>query len=165
MTASSSDYQQQATPIQVKNINAQSIDLGDGAARPSISRGEVRTLRGFQKRLETKTDRMTRVAEATRTLQQHAVEQAAKVTRLRELAAGVKGGEKLLTALSRLEEAANVQASKAALIHKRAARAAEACRVLNTNADTRYGGIYKAVVDSPETSPAEMAYYREMAHA
>jgi hypothetical protein len=33
------------------------------------------------------------------------------------------------------------------------------------NTEGRYGGIYKAVVDSPETSPAEMKYYREMGYA
>jgi hypothetical protein len=154
-----------ARPVQVNNVNASHIELGEGAARQFISRGEVRTLRGFQKRLDGKTDRMTRVAEATRTLEQHAQEQVREVAFYRELAMGVKGGEKLLGALARLEEAATVQASKAAFIHKRAVRGAEACRVLNANAETRYGGIYKAVVDSPETTPAEMRYYREMSHA
>lgn len=151
-------------PVQVNSVNGNTINLGDGAARTSMNRGEVRTLRGFQKRLNTKTNRMTRVAEATRTLEQHAIDQARQVTVLRELAAEVKGGEKLLTALSRLEEAATIQAAKAAIIHKRAARAAESCRALKANTHTRYGGIYKAVVDSPETTPAEMSYYREMGH-
>ena len=108
---------------------------------------------------------MTTVAEATRTLEHHANEQAKQVTQLLEQARGVKGGQKLVASLSKLSEAANVQAAKAAEIHKRAVRSGEACKTLTDNTETRYGGIYKAVVDSPETTPAEMNYYREMSHA
>ena len=77
----------------------------------------------------------------------------------------MKGGEKLVASLAKLADAAQVQATKAAEINKRAVRSQEACKTLTANTETRYGGIYKAVVDSPETSPAEMNYYREMAHA
>lgn len=174
-TASSADYQQPVPPkpehapgpqpVQVTGTDATHIHLGDHADRSSISRGEVRTLRRFQQRLESKTDRMTQVAEASRTLEHHAKEQLKKVTELLEQARGIEGGEKLVAALTRLGEAAQVQVDKAAEVHKRATRGQEACKTLSANTETRYGGIYQAVVDSPETSPAEMNYYREMSHA
>jgi hypothetical protein len=173
--ASSADYQQAVPPkptqppgpqpVPVASIDASHIHLGPGAARPHISRGEVRTLRHFQNRLAAKNDSMTAVGEATRTLEQHATEQARQVTQLLEQAKTVKGGERLVAALTKLQEQADLQATQAAEIHKRAVRAAEGCKALSVNADTRYGGIYKAVVDSPETTPAEMTYYREMADA
>jgi DNA repair ATPase RecN len=173
--ASSADYQPPVPPqpdhapgpqpVPVTGIDATHVHLGDGAARDSISRGEVRTLRRFQQRLDAKTDRLTMVGEATRTLEQHANEQAKQVMELLEQARGVKGGDKLVAALAKLADAAQVQATKASEIYKRAVRSGEACKALHGNAETRYGGIYKAVVDSPETSPAEMNYYREMAHA
>ncbi|MFD9443399.1 hypothetical protein [Streptomyces sp. NPDC060001] len=152
-------------PVPVDHIDATHIRLGDGAARTHISRGEVRTLRSFQDRLTHKTDRMTRVAETTRVLEQHATEQAKQVTQLLEHAKGVKGGSKLVAALTKLEEAATVQAGKAADIHKRAARAAEACKALAASTETRYGAIYKAVADSGEDAPAKLSYYQEMTHA
>ncbi|MFE6412563.1 hypothetical protein ACFVOR_37150 [Streptomyces sp. NPDC057837] len=173
--ASSADYQQPVPPkptqppgpqpVTVTGTDTTHIHLGDNAARPSISRGEVRTLRRFQQRLDDKTTRMTLVAEATRTLEHHAKEQATKVTELLEQARAIEGGDKLVAALTKLQEAAQAQVDKAADVHKRAVRGQEACKTLKTNTDTRYGGIYQAVVDSPETSPAEHSYYREMADA
>ncbi len=159
------DHKPGPQPVPVTSIDATHVHLGDTAARPSISRGEVRTLRRFQQRLADKNDRMTQIAEATRTLEHHAQEQTKQITTLLEQARGVKGGEKLVASLTKLADAAEVQATKAAEIHKRAVRSQEACKTLTANTETRYGGIYKAVVDSPETSPAEMNYYREMAHA
>jgi urease gamma subunit len=156
------DHQPGPQPVPVTSVDATHVHLGDGADRASISRGEVRTLRNFQQRLNDKTERMTAVAEATRTLEQHAREQAKQVTELLEQARAVQGGEKVVAALTKLAEAAQVQETKAADIHRRAARSADACQALHANTETRYGGIYQAVKDSPETSPAEMAYYRDM---
>lgn len=173
--ASSADYQQPvppkpdhapgAQPIQVTGTDTDSIHLGGHADRSSISRGEVRTLGRFQQRLQGKTDRMTLVAEAARTLEHHAKEQIKKVTGYLEQARAMEGGEKLVAALTKLSEAAQVQADKAAEVHKRATRGQEACKTLNANTETRYGGIYKAVQDSPDTRPAKMNYYSEMSHA
>lgn len=170
--ASSADYQQPIPPkptyapgpqpIQVTSIDATDIHLGEGAARPTISRGEVRRLRDFQQRLHAKTDTMTRIGEATRILEQHAQQQAKQVTQLLEQARSINGGDKLIAALTKLAEAATTQAEKAAELHTRAHRATEACTALVANTGTRYDGIYQAVVDSPETSPAELRYYREM---
>lgn len=149
------------TPVQVTGGSAANLYLGDGADRPTIGRGEVRTLKQYQRLLTAKCDRMTRVADGTKALQAHAEEQAKQVTKLREQAKAVQGGEKLVAALTRLEEAALIQARKAAEIHKRAVRGAENTRVLNANTETRYGGMYRAVVNSDETVPAKMTFYKE----
>lgn len=156
------DHQPGPQPVSVTSVDATHVHLGDGATRSSISRGEVRTLRNFQQRLTDKTERMTTVAEATRTLEQHAREQAKQVNELLEQARAVQGGDKVVAALTKLAEAAQVQETKAADIHRRAARSADACQAVHANTETRYGGIYQAVVDSPETSPAELAYYQDM---
>lgn len=159
-TQSSADYHE-PQPIGVKEVTATDVVLGDGAARESLSRGEVRSLKGFERRLEAKTGTMTKIGEQTKALKGHADEQARKVTKLLEDAKAVKGGEKLAGSLAKLQEAAAVQAGKAEDIHKRAVRAAEGCGVVLTNVETRYGGMYKAVVDSDETAPAEARFYQD----
>ncbi|MFE5614095.1 hypothetical protein [Streptomyces sp. NPDC056524] len=150
-----------AVPITVTSVDAVSVHLGDGANRTALARGEVRTLKKFERLLEAKKDVMQQVAERSRGLEAHATQQADTVTRLLEDAKGVKGGKQLLTALARLQDAANAQAGQAAEVHKRAARSADATGAVHTNAQTRYGAIYQAVVDSPLTKPAEGDFYRE----
>lgn len=159
-TATSADYHKPAEPIEVTGVTASHVLLGDGAGTDSMSRGEVRSLKSFERRLTIKAESMAKIAEGTKGLKAHAEGQAKRATQLREDAKGREGGEKLVAALTKLEEAAKVQAAKAEEIHKRAVRAAEGCRVVLTNAETRYGGIYKAVVDSDETVPAELAFYK-----
>jgi hypothetical protein len=156
----SADYHQ-PEPIGVKEVTTSHVVLGDGAARESLSRAEVRSLKGFERRLEAKTGTMTKIGEQTKSLKGHADEQAKKVTKLLEDAKAVKGGEKLAGSLAKLQEAAAVQAGKAEDIHKRAVRAAEGCGVALANVETRYGGMYKAVVDSDETAPAELRFYKD----
>lgn len=159
-TQSSADYHE-PQPIGVKEVTATHVVLGDGAAKDSVTRGEVRTLKSFERRLTAKSDSMTKVAEMTKGMQAHAEEQAKKATKLLEDAKAVKGGEKLAGTLARMEEAARIQADKAKEIHKRAVRAAEACAVVLANVETRYDGMYKAVVDSDETAPAELHFYKD----
>lgn len=149
-------------PVQVTGIDATHIQLGTGASRTHISRGEVRTLAGFQRKLAEKTDALTQISERTRALEAHAKVQADRITNLLEQARAVKGGEKLAAALTRLQEAAKVQEGHAAEVRKRAVRAQEACTTVAANTDTRYSGIYQAVIDSPETAPAELSYYRDL---
>jgi hypothetical protein len=163
--ASSADHHptqtgpKQATPIPVKNIDANRLELGDGANRQHISRGELRNLKQYERRLETKNDTMTKISDATKGLAEHAVGQAQYATQLAEAAAGVVGGDKLVGALTRIQEAAAVQAAAASLINKRAVRAKDGCAAVLANVETRYGAMYQAVVDSPETAPAETSFY------
>lgn len=147
------------TPVKVDHIDATHLRLGEGAARQYISRGEVRTLKQFERRLEARATAMMKVAERTKSLHAEAVEKATKAARLQEAAKAVKGGEKVAVALLRLQENAQIQALKAQELHRRALRAADNTRALLANAKTRYEPLYRAVVDSPETSPAETAFY------
>lgn len=162
-TASSADHHpapEGAQPIKVDQVDATNLRLGDGAARTTISRGEVRSLKQYERRLTERLSNLHKVAETTKHLQAHAESQAQKALTLLEQAKGVKGGDKLTGALTRLHDSAKAQAIEAAEIHKRAVRSADTCQALLANVTTRYAGMYQAVVDSPETVPAELAYYQ-----
>ncbi|MGO1025542.1 hypothetical protein ACTOXX_33765 [Streptomyces rubiginosohelvolus] len=147
-------------PIQVTGIDAKNLHLGDNAARTTISRGEVRSLKQFERRLEERLATLQKTAETTKQLQAHAEGQAQQAQNLLEQAKAVKGGDKLTSALTRLTDDAQKQAAEAGEIHKRAARSADTCAATLANVSTRYSGMYQAVVDSPETIPAELAYYQ-----
>jgi hypothetical protein len=164
--ASSADHHppQQHTepkPLTVRGVTATHVYLGDDAAKPHLTRGEVRTLKGFERHLEEKASALTKAAERTKMLKAHAEQQAAKATELLEGSRSdkVKGGEKVTAALAKLQEAAKIQVAKAEETHIRAVRGAEKARATLSNAKTRYSPLYQAVVDSPETSPAEAAFY------
>lgn len=148
-------------PIKVDRIDATHLQLGAGATRTVISRGEVRSLKQFERRLADRFNALIKVAETTKAFQAHAQDQAAKALVLMEQAKAVKGGDSLAGKLARFAENAKAQAAIAEHIHQRAVRSADACKATLSNVSTRYSGMYKAVVDSPETSPAEMAYYKE----
>lgn len=157
---SSADYHQ-PQPITVTGADASGIHLGDGATRPSMSRGEVRSFIGFQKKLDGRTDVMTRSADRSKAYEAHAAAQTKKISNLLEQAQGMKGGEKVVEKLTKLEEASKAQEEKAREVHRRAMRGAEGCQALSANADTRYGDIVRAAADSTD-GPAELAYYRDM---
>ncbi|MFE3381307.1 hypothetical protein [Streptomyces anulatus] len=163
-TASSADHHNTTPdgpqPIHVTGIDAKNLHLGNGASRTTISRGEVRTLKQFERRLTDRLTTLQTTADTTKQLQAHAEGQAQQAQNLLEQAKGVKGGDKLTSALSRLTENAKKQATEAEEIHKRAVRSADACSAVLANVSTRYSGMYQAVVDSPETLPAELAYYQ-----
>ncbi|MFI8932473.1 hypothetical protein ACIG3E_33015 [Streptomyces sp. NPDC053474] len=156
--ATSTDFHTQPTPIEARWDEGKVL-LGSGASRPSLERGEVKNLRGYQSRFEKKTDSMQKIAENTRGLEERARERAKQITFLRERAKGVEGGEKLMARLARLEESAKVQIQEAKEVHKRAVRAADGCQALLHNVDVRYGLIYQAVVDSGLLAPAELRFY------
>lgn len=160
--ATSTDHHQtnDATPIPVDNVTSTHVILGEGAHRTSMTRGEVRSVKDHERRLEEQATRLTSRAEQTRGLKAHADQQAQQATRLLEAARSAKGGDKYIGALTKLEEAAKVQAGKAEEIYTRAIRGAEQCRTALSNVQARYSGIYQAVVDSPETQPAELAFYQ-----
>ncbi|MEV6146415.1 hypothetical protein [Streptomyces sp. NPDC051992] len=161
-TATSADHHQHTdpTPIPVASVSSTHVFLGDGAHRASMTRGEVRSVKSFERRLEERADSLDKTAEQTRHLKAHANAQAAQATRLLEAARGAEGGDKYVGTLAKLQEAAQAQAGKAEEIQKRAISAAEKCRAALSNIQARYGGIYQAVVDSPETAPAELAFYK-----
>nr|WSX25578.1 hypothetical protein OG690_37805 [Streptomyces tubercidicus] len=159
-SGSTADHHQ-PQPIEVKQVDSNNVWLGEGADRNVLGRGEVRTLKSFERRLEAKANALTKIAEGAKGLKAHAEQQATRATQLLEAAKSVKGGEKLVAALVKQEETAKIQANKADEIHKRAVRAAERCASVLANVKARYGGMYKAVVDSDEKIPGEMSFYRD----
>ncbi|WP_234336417.1 hypothetical protein [Streptomyces sp. NRRL S-920] len=147
-------------PLLVKEIDANTLTLG-GAARGSISRKELRNFKQYERKLEAKENHLIKVADACKSLEAAAEDEAKDCQDLAEQAKAVEGGEKLAAKLTKLADAAKAQATEAAELHKRAKRAAEMCKVVLTNIGTRYAPLYKAVVDSDETKPAELRFYND----
>lgn len=148
-------------PLLVKEIDANTLTLGTDGARGSISRKELRNFKQYERKLEAKEDHLIKVADACKSLQAAAEDEAKDCQQLAEQAKAVKGGEKLAAKLTKLADSAKAQAAEAAELHKRAQRAAEMCKVVLTNIGTRYAPLYKAVVDSDETKPAELRFYND----
>jgi len=149
-----------AQPIQVTGVDKDGVTLGAGADRPYLTRGEVRTMKQFERRLAARAAQLATAAERTRGLKAHADAQAQRAQTLADLTRRVKGGASLLPVLDRLAEAAQQQAAKAGEIHTRALRAAEKAKAVAANVQRRDGLIYQAVMDSPETEPAELDFYK-----
>ncbi len=148
-------------PLLVKEIDANTLTLGTDGARGSVSRKELRNFKQYERKLEAKEDHLIKVADACKQLEAAAEDEARDCQQLAEQAKAVKGGEKLAATLTKLADAAKAQAAEAAELHKRATRAAEMCKVVLTNIGTRYAPLYKAVVDSDETKPAELRFYND----
>ncbi|WP_189829037.1 hypothetical protein [Streptomyces subrutilus] len=148
-------------PLLVKQIDANTLTLGTDGARGSISRKELRNFKQYERKLEAKENHLIKVADACKSLETAAEDEAKDCQELADQAKAVAGGEKLAAKLTKLADAAKAQAAEAAELHKRAKRAAEMCRVVLTNIGTRYAPLYKAVVDSDETKPAELRFYND----
>lgn len=148
-------------PLLVKDIDANAIALGTGATRDAVSRKELRNFKQYERKLEVKETVLHKIADACKQLEKQAEQEAQECQDLAEQAKGVKGGEKLVTTLNKLAEAAKNQAVEAAELARRAQRAAEMCKAVLTNIQTRYEPLYKAVVDSDETKPAELRFYND----
>ncbi|MFJ4633058.1 hypothetical protein [Streptomyces sp. NPDC088847] len=148
-------------PLLVKEIDANTLTLGTDGARGSISRKELRNFKQYERKLEDKENHLIKVADACKQLEAAAQDEAKDCQQLAEQAKAVEGGEKLAATLTKLADAAKTQATEAAELHKQAQRAAEMCKVVLTNIGTRYAPLYKAVVDSDETKPAELRFYND----
>lgn len=148
-------------PLRVKEIDANTLTLGTEGARGAISRKELRNFKQYQRKLEAKENHLIKVADACKSLAAAAEDEAKDCQQLADQAKAVEGGEKLAAKLTKLADAAKAQAAEAAELHKRAQRAAEMCKVVLTNIGTRYAPLYKAVVDSDETKPAELRFYND----
>ncbi|MEV0449834.1 hypothetical protein [Streptomyces sp. NPDC050600] len=148
-------------PLLVKQVDANTLTLGTEGARGAISRKELRNFKQYERKLEAKEIHLIKVADACKTLESAAQDEARDCQKLAEQAKAVEGGQKLAAALMKLADTAKSQAAEAAELHKRAQRAAEMCKVVLTNIGTRYAPLYKAVVDSDETKPAELRFYND----
>jgi hypothetical protein len=159
VTASSADHQPQGPqPIDVKEVTDKHVVLDGGQ---TYTRGEIRNLKQYERRIGEKATNMGKAAEGTRQLQAHAEDQADKALKFLEMAKTIEGGDRFIGILTRLHESATIQIREAQELHKRVVRAADNTRVVLINVEIRYGGIYKAVCDSPLTKPAELAWYRK----
>ncbi|NJA59181.1 hypothetical protein [Streptomyces sp. NEAU-H3] len=162
---------EQPQPLTVRGVDADAVYVDRNTEFPTgaghtpshrMTRGEVRNLAGLQQKLSTKAETTRAAAERTRALHAAAVEQSKAITRALEQSRGVKNGDRVLANLARLQESSKAQENEALENVKRAAKAAEAAPVVASNVEVRYGGIYQAVVDSPEKIPAELAYYQDL---
>ncbi|WP_009998293.1 hypothetical protein [Streptomyces clavuligerus] len=147
-------------PLLVKEVDANTLTLGTEARGP-ISRKELRNFKQYERKLGVKETHLVKVAEACKSLEAAAQDEARDCQKLAEQAKALEGGEKLAAKLTKLSDAAKAQAAEAAELHKRAKRAAEMCKVVLTNIGTRYAPLYKAVVDSDQTKPAELRFYND----
>lgn len=151
-----------AQPVIVTGISASHVTFADpSGAVTTMGRGEVRTLKAFETRMSAKVPAMNKVAEDCKVTRQQATDLAVRAQRLAEQARGVDGGERLIRKLLRLAEEVQGLRAKTEGMEKAAVRGAEAVRAVVANAHTRHGGIYRAVVDSPLTKPAERAFYTD----
>ncbi|MER5556349.1 hypothetical protein ABT001_32630 [Streptomyces sp. NPDC002793] len=148
-------------PLLVKEIDANTLTLGTDGARGSVSRKELRNFKQYERKLEAKENHLVKVADACKSLEAAAEDEAKDCQELADQAKAVEGGEKLAAKLTRLADAAKAQATEASELQKRAQRAAEMCKVVMTNIGARYAPLYKAVVDSDETKPAELRFYND----
>lgn len=125
------------------------------------TRGEVRSLKSYERMLEAKVSVMTFTADSAKALEAHAHQQYLKAITLLEQAREIKGGEALLADLARMAENTGVQAQQAAQLRKRAVRGVDATTSLLINVKIRYGEVYKAICNSPLTTPAELDFYND----
>ncbi|CQR59282.1 hypothetical protein [Streptomyces leeuwenhoekii] len=148
-------------PLTVNTIDANTLTLGTEGARTTVGRRELRNFKQYERKLEAKETVLQKIAEACARLATEAEDEAKDCQQLVEQAKSVKGGEKLVGTLTKLAEAAKNQATEAATLAQRARKAAEMCKTVLTNIQTRYAPLYKAVVDSDETKPAELRFYND----
>ncbi|WP_267889158.1 hypothetical protein [Streptomyces sp. MBT28] len=148
-------------PLTVQSIDANTLTLAAGDVRTTVGRRELRNFKQYERKLEAKTDTLQKIAEACKQLAAEAEAEAKDCQHLAEQAKSVKGGEKCGATLDRLAEQAKSQATEAGDLAQRARKAAEMCKVVLTNIQTRYQPLYKAVVDSDETKPAELRFYND----
>lgn len=139
-------------------VSGDAVQLSTGT---TMTRGEIRNLYRLTQFLTGKQAATHQIADRCRQAQAISVIRVQEIQDLIEKCQDpkIKGGKNLLAALQKLHEATSVQAKEAERMHGNAARGVEALATLIHNAGVRHGGVYKAVVDSPETSPAERAFY------
>ncbi|WUT01725.1 hypothetical protein OHA46_33755 (plasmid) [Streptomyces sp. NBC_00708] len=148
-------------PLLVKEIDVNTLTLGTDSAQRSVSRRELRNFKQYERKLGAKENHLIKVADACKSLEAAAEDEVKDCQELAAQAKAVEGGERLAAKLTKLAEAAKAQAVEAAELAKRAKRAVEMCKVVLTNIGTRYAPLYKAVVDSDETKPAELRFYND----
>lgn len=145
------------TPLGAKVVG-DNVQLSNGT---TLTRGEVLNLRAFTRFLHGKEQQTHQITDQCKQAKEVSANRVKQIQQLIEQCQDpkIKGGKHLVASLQKLHDATEAQAKEADKMHANAARGIDALQTLNKNAETRHGGVYKAVADSPETSPAERAFY------
>ncbi|MER6610246.1 hypothetical protein ABT282_31130, partial [Streptomyces sp. NPDC000927] len=149
-------------PVRATVVEGEKIGIVAGGGEQTVaSRGEVRSLKVYEGRMEGKTNHLTKVADRAKIDEERAKDLHDRTTQLLDQARQVEGGAKLLGQIQKLVECTKQIHTSAEETSKRAGRSVEACKTLATNVKARYEPIYQAVVDSDETKPAELSFYAD----
>ncbi|MFF8250045.1 hypothetical protein [Streptomyces griseus] len=135
------------------------VALSNGRVMPT---GEVQSLRKFTRFLAGREQETQQIADGCKQAQAVSANRVNEIQHLIEACRDpkIKAGKNLIASLQKLHEATTAQAKEAEKLAGNAVRAIEALRTLNQNTEVRHGGVYRAVVDSDETTPAERAFYQ-----
>lgn len=151
-------------PVRATQITGTHVVLDNGHPQGGTqvcTRGEIRSLKSYERLLEAKATEMSRKADIAKVLEKHAHKQFNRAATLLEKARKISGGDALITDLTSLAESTAQQVIHAGELHRDAVRAAEATTSLLVNVQARYGEVYKAICNSPLTSPAELDFYND----
>ncbi|MFC9497623.1 hypothetical protein [Streptomyces sp. NPDC056982] len=161
--ATSADYhpaQKAPTPIPATLKDDGKVHLGAGAALPTMSGGEVRNMKQFQDKLNDKAYALTWVSEDLKAKNTQVAQVAKRVSELREKGRALAVGDKSIGKATKAAEAVSKLAAEVDALLTITMRGIDEVTTLNSNTQTRYGQIYKAVVDSDEQAPANnLGYY------
>ncbi|MER8188203.1 hypothetical protein [Kitasatospora sp. NPDC094015] len=150
-----------AEPAEVRHVGAEVVAFTVDNGHHVLSRGEVRSLKAFERRMAEKEKQLARIAEGSKQTAAIAAGHARSAQVLLESAKKEGVGNGLVGVITRLAEQVALLRAKAEAVERDAHRGAEAVSVLVANAEMRHGGIYQAVVDSPLTTPAERTFYQD----
>ncbi|MER8103864.1 hypothetical protein [Kitasatospora sp. NPDC094016] len=149
-----------AEPATVLAVSGKGVEYEfDGEAPKFKTRGEIRSLKAFTRAMTGKQKLLASHSDRGKKIKAEAGELASEVGNLRDAARTVHGGERLLKRLDQLHEAAKLTSAKAVDMDTALHKGSETVRTLITNADARHGIIFRAVVDSDLTEPAEREFY------
>lgn len=164
VTVTSADYHPPTEPQKAQAIPASThggqVHLGPGSARPTIGYGEVRNMKQFQDKLGVQRYALQWIYEDLQMKNQRLQDLAKRSADLLERGRAIDVGEKSIGKAVKADERIAVLASITDGLLTRLARGLDEVEALNVNTETRYGLIYKAVLNSDEQAPArDLGYY------
>ncbi|MFE4398727.1 hypothetical protein ACFRPV_33340 [Kitasatospora sp. NPDC056808] len=157
--------EQQRRPVEpaaVRDVSATGVEYQvDGDGVRVKSRLEIRNLKSFMRAMAGKRALLAGYDDNSKKIKAEAERLANDVLCLREAAKEIRAGARLVAVLDKLHESAKTTSAKAVDMHQSLTRGTEAIQALITNSDVRHGIIFRAVVDSDLTEPAEREFYRD----
>lgn len=152
-----------AEPIQIPASRVgNTIHLGPGSSRSSMTSGEVRNMKDFQDRLTVKSYALQWKADDLKAKKVKIAELAKRALELLEKEKTLATGGKSVAAAARASAAISELDAVASVLLMRLMRAIDETSAVKSNTETRYGQIYKAIADSDEQAPANtLSYYAD----